>query len=287
MAYAFKPFEKVVGSFVVITVATLVIVALVLARNKGLFTENTINYFTYYTKADAVAGGGMKILYNGFTIGKTVNVELMDDDRVKVYFYIEKKFANRVRMDSVAHLNEGIIPGSTTITITRGRDSSELCTGGRLYSSDEEEGRRLVKEIHGRVFPPNGLDKTVLFLTDLIKFFTKEDGPIMKLLVLLEGILKQDPGSPIGLVKDLLRDVNKIMSLSKDENTSVGALLSDKKVIYNRLISIMRTTEDVMQNSSVLTRNLSQMGLLGGTKDRDTRGVTIEQNQRSDGYSNR
>jgi hypothetical protein len=49
----------------------------------------------------------------------------------------------------------------------------------------------------------------------------------------------------------------------------------------------MRTTEDVIQNSSVLTKNLSQMGLLGGTKNRDTKGVTIEENQRLDGYSNR
>ena len=292
MAYQFKPFEKTVGSFVIASIATLVLLGLFLARKQGLFFgPKQSEYYAWFNKGDSL-GDKMNVIYNGFVIGNTLGKELMPDDRVRIKFTIKPDYTNRVKTDSVAWLNEGLLPGSTVIRITKGRTSSSpVANGATLWSSDDPEGRAIAKEINGRIYPPAWMDRLVTVIMDLVDMLGRDDGPVMSLLATVNKLMKMEPNSPLGgivsQVHGLMGTVGEIMAKVKDPDTSIGALLGDNKVFYNRLNAIMRSTDDTMKSTSILVRNLSQMGLLGGGSGKEEKPMTAEKNDRFDAYSNR
>lgn len=289
MAYAFKPYEKAVGSFVIIGIATLLLTAVFLAKYSGVLFTSKTSYFCYFNKADSLSDK-MKIYYNGYVIGSSSTPKLLEDDRVLVKFSVDKEYTNRVRMDSVANLMKGII-GGASIVITKGRETSPfLPPNSRMFSSDEPDGVRLVKEIHGRAaLPPAYLDQIVAVLLDLLK----DDGPVMKLVAAVTDLMRMNfpSNSSVGQImissKEIMQSISSLMGQVKNNEGSVGALLGDQKVLYNRMMNIMRSTDETMKRSSVLMRNLSTMPLLNGTKERDTKGVTIGSQDKVDVYSNR
>jgi len=289
MAYAFKPYEKAVGSFVIIGIATLLLAGVFLAKKAGVLFTSRTSYFCYFNKADSLSSK-MTVYYNGYEIGKCTSAELQDDDRVLVKFVVDKSYTNRVRMDSVANLMKGIV-GGASIVITKGRETSPfLPPNSRMFSSDEPDGVRLVKEIHGRAaLPPAYLDQIVAVLLDLLT----ADGPVMRLVAAVTDLMHMNfpSNSSVGqimvAVKEIMQNVSVLMGQVKNNDGSVAALLSDQKVLYNRMMNIMRSADETLNHSSVLMRNLATMPLLNGTKERDTKGVTIGKQDKVDAYSNR
>lgn len=290
MAYQFKPFEKAVGSFVVLSGATILLATVLILQNRGaLFSSKKGIYYAHYNSGNDVKPK-MDILYNGFKIGTTDNLEFLPDDRVKVRLKIDPDYTNRVKADSVAHIMPSIM-GGASIVITKGRPTSpphDLMAN--ILSSDEPEGRQMEREVGGKVMPPAMPDRIIGSLMGLIDVLSRENGPIMGLLATLNDLLEQkiDPQSNLGrmlvAVRKILEDSAVMIGQIKQGEGSIGALLEDK-AFYNRLQSIMRSVDDLTKSSTVLVRNLSTMPLLNGDNTRNPTSRTIDGNERADGYS--
>ncbi|MBN8218110.1 MAG: MCE family protein [Spirochaetes bacterium] len=292
MAYQFKPFEKTVGTFVVLTVVVLLLATIYIARNRhGLF-QTYGTYFCYYKDGNDVATG-QKIIYNGIAIGKTTDLEFQSDDRVKVTFKVKSEFTNRVKADSIAHLKPSIM-GGASIVISKGSPTAgPHPTGVMIWSSDDPEGRQLFKEVGGKVINPSTPDRIVDMLMALLDVFTKEDGPVLKpvgkLMAVITDLLDQkiDPRSEFGRmlvsIRKLLEDSSSMLGSIKGGDMQMTDLLMDKAMI-GKLQGLLRSTDDLLKNTTVLTRNLSTMPLLNGANTRNPVSATIDANERVDGY---
>lgn len=290
MAYQFKPFEKAVGTFVVLSGATVLLASLLVINERNdVFSSKKGIYYAHYNSGNDVKPK-MDVLYNGFKIGKTDQLEFLPDDRVKVRIKVDAEYTNRVKADSVAHIMPSIM-GGASIVITKGRPTSPphevLAT---ILSSDEPEGRQMEREVGGKVIPPAMPDRIVGNIMGLTDILQNENGPVVKLLDSLTDILRQniDPqstlGRMLGAIRKILEDSAYMVAQIKAGEGSIGALIEDK-AFYNRLQSIMRSVDELSKSSTVLVRNLSTMPLLNGDNTRNPTSRTIDGNERADGYA--
>jgi hypothetical protein len=292
MAYQFKPFEKTVGTFVVLTAVVLLLATIYIARNRhGLF-QTWGTYFAYYKDGNDV-DKGQKVIYNGIAIGKTTELEFQSDDRVKVTFQVKSEFTNRVKADSIAHLKPSIM-GGASIVISKGSPTALAhATGAMIWSSDDPEGRQLFKEVGGKVIAPAMPDRILDVLMAMIDIFTDEEGPVLKpvgkLMAVITDLLDQkiDPRSEFGRmlvsIRQILEYSSGLMGDLKSGDKQMTDLLMDKAMI-GKLQGLLRSTDDLLKNTTVLTRNLSTMPLLNGANSRNPNTATIDANERMDGY---
>ncbi|MFC1504107.1 MlaD family protein [Spirochaetota bacterium] len=269
MAYQFKKSEKAVGAFIIIGLAIVVCAGVFLAR-KGIWSKKKYTYYTYYDSAEAIEAD-IKVLYKGLEIGKVSDISFRKrSDRFRVGFYVYADYISLIKTNSVAQLHEAML-GTGTITITKGTTNAKrLYPGGVLLSSDDEEGRSVIKEQFGVVLPPKRLDKITFYLYKLVDILSEDDGPVMALL---------------GETKDILTRVDILMADATSSEGSISALLKDDQNFYNRINNIMLSLDETMKNMAIVSRNLKGVRLLGGGKKAPPDdSSTIDKNVKYDEY---
>ena len=276
MAYRFKAYEKAVGFFVTVAVAIIIFIATYVISINQLEKMNRVEYYTVFDRGDYFQNKAITIKYNGFEIGKTKSALLLENDRVKVSFFINADFTNRIKSNCVLKLNMSLLPGGESIALIPGTANSvPLEPGMRLYSSDEAVGRRLLlsSKMHEKL-PPNPLDQIVVTLNGLVKQLAAEDGPVTGILLTLEGLLETmdrllyDLNDPDSDLKQILAQVNRTLSVLNNKDSMFYEMTHSKKM-YNDIITTLNTLEKSLSELEVVLKNLQTVRLLGGEKDRN------------------
>lgn len=304
MAYQFKPYEKAVGSSVVIAGIILILTAIILLGDLDRGENKKIKYYTFYDKGDGIANS-MPIYYNGVEVGKTTSKTLLSSDRVRVEFFIRRKYTDRVRQDSVAFLNEGVL-GSSLILTKGSDDAPTLSEGEMLWSSHDPEGKRIIREIHGIIVPPNPIDKLTFIVFQFIDLLADEDGPILSLLVDISDLLAilEDPAASDSATADLVvasKDLLEILSDPESHDTAtasalmdvadllnkVNIIIGDEDTLNQRVETIMLSIDELLKNVNVLTQNLSESRMLGGGGGKNTSQEvrTIDNTEKANDYA--
>src|SRR5512140_946360 len=97
-----RRYETLVGIFVVASLAALLIMVLIIARQEGLFQQ----YVGYKTNFKNVSGlkVGSEVHLAGVTVGNVKEITINQEGTTLVTFQVIKKYSDRVRADSQASI---------------------------------------------------------------------------------------------------------------------------------------------------------------------------------------
>ena len=225
-----RKYETIVGIFVVASLAALLVMALIVAQQEGLFQE----YVEYRTIFKNVSGlkAGSEVHLAGVTVGNVLNTSINPDGNIVVTFQVLKKYSDRIREDSRSTIGfMGLL----------GEKSLDLTTGTRKKPPIPPEG------IVASVEP---LDITLLLaraapsLEDLQKVLTS--------LVSITGRMSE-PDSEFGQIVTSFKEIVSKVNTGKG---SLGQLVNDP-VLY-------RDTAETMTQVRKFVDDLGKSkGLLG------------------------
>lgn len=225
MAYRFRNIEKLIGSFVVISLLLLIAAIILIARGQHLMTKK-FYYTTRFISAENLSEG-MPVKFKGLKIGAVKEIYLDEKNQIIVKFYVLKEYASKIKKDSVLMINSPLI-GEKFLEITAGMPDSPVAREGDfLYSTDIEEGRKYLRK---------QLAQMPATPTDLI----------LKNVQLLTAQLSDPNGA-------FMQTLQNFRRLSE-------SLAQNKDVIRET----MEALKDSAKNMKQLTENLKRNPLLGG-----------------------
>jgi phospholipid/cholesterol/gamma-HCH transport system substrate-binding protein len=113
-----RRYETIVGIFVVASLAALLVMVLIVAQQEGLFHE----YVTYRTIFKNVSGlkTGSEVHLAGVTVGNVLNTAINPDGYIVVTFQVQKKYSDRIRVDSRSTIGFMGLLGDKSLDLTAG-----------------------------------------------------------------------------------------------------------------------------------------------------------------------
>ncbi|MBL4688006.1 MAG: MCE family protein [Nannocystaceae bacterium] len=224
--------EWVAGALLVLTTVTLIVGFLFVAHARGTFASH--HYYTVTMSDGHGITPGATVEMLGIEIGRVEQVEITEDNRVRVSLGVNADHAVRIRADSVVRVKMSLglstMLGGVALVVTPGSpDAAPLATNAELD-----------------VVEPNKI-------TDLLPSVAGD-----KMLADVEAIiantraLTDDLTQPDAAVRSLLVDVALLVaSLRRGEGT-VGKLLSDDAELYNKFIDTLVRVEGSLKKADNL-----------------------------------
>lgn len=236
--------EWVAGAFLLLAVVALLGSLVFLSRASGGF-EATVSYHVVLGNGYGITPGG-RVEMLGIDIGTIETLEITDDNRVTARLEIRERFAPRVREDSVARVKASL-------------DLQGVLGGVGLSVSPGSSGVARL---------PEGSTIAVVEPTSVVDLLpVVPDDPLLQdLQALLHNTRRLsealgDPDSPLGKVLD---QSSRLLAAVQDDKSSVGRVLADDGVLYERLLG---TLDDVERSLARLEKVLGRSDRLMGSAD--------------------
>ena len=196
-----RKYETVVGIFVVASLAALLVMVLIVARQEGLFQE----YVEYRAIFKNVSGlkPGSEVHLAGVTVGNIMNTVINPDGNIVVTFQVSKKYSDRVRQDSKATIGFMGLLGEKSLDLTPG-------------------------PLDKPVIAPNGLVASVepLDITQILAKTAPSLEDLQKVLTNLVSITESLAG-PEGDFKKIMADLREIIAKVNRGKGTLGMLVND------------------------------------------------------------
>jgi phospholipid/cholesterol/gamma-HCH transport system substrate-binding protein len=199
-----RRYETIVGVFVVASLLALLIMALIIARQEGLFQE----YLEYRAIFRNVSGlkVGSEVHLGGVTVGNVKDITISREGSILLTFQVIKKYSDRVRQDSQASIGYLGLLGEKSLDITAG-------------------------SLNNPAIPPGGWVASVEPL-DITQMFAKAGPGLEKLEKILDNVASLT-GSLLGEEGGLTKTLDEFREILKKINTgkgSLGLLVNDPKL---------------------------------------------------------
>jgi phospholipid/cholesterol/gamma-HCH transport system substrate-binding protein len=196
-----RRYETVVGLFVVVSLAALLVMVVIVAQQEGLFHE----YVTYRTIFKNVSGlkSGSEVHLAGVTVGNVLTTAINPEGNIVVTFQVQKKYSDRVRDDSRSTIGFMGLLGDKSLDLTAGSLSKAA-------------------------IPPNGLVTAVepLDITQLLARAAPSLEELQKVITNLVS-LTDDLAEPGSDTRKILAEVRDIVSKINAGKGSLGKLVND------------------------------------------------------------
>ena len=250
MAYKFKSMEKIVGVFVVFAMISVFFMIIMIGRGKSFFVPKQY-YYTYFESGNGITKG-QQIFYKGVDIGSVTELNLNDDNRIYVKFFVLREYANRIKADSVVKLTL-TVTGGANIKITPGEVSSiVLPNNAYIISSDTDDGKRILEKMKSEA-TGNPLDQVINNVADLTALLKQKDGPLVEVLDSIHALTAS------------------MIPMAQDLKSITGNVDGNKDRINNIILSLQKTSDNLVE----VTANLKHNRLLGGKPEKETKTVTV------------
>jgi phospholipid/cholesterol/gamma-HCH transport system substrate-binding protein len=196
-----RKYETIVGLFVVLSLAALLIMVVIVAQQEGLFQE----YVTYRTEFKNVSGlkAGSEVHLAGVTVGSVLGTAINDKGNIVVTFQVLKKNSDRIREDSRSTIGFMGLLGDKSLDLTSG-------------------------SLTKAAIPPNGVVTSVepLDITQVLARATPTLEDLQKVIANLKS-LTDDVAEPGSDTKKILVEVRDIVSKINSGKGSMGKLVND------------------------------------------------------------
>ncbi|MEM6994819.1 MAG: MlaD family protein [Myxococcota bacterium] len=219
--------EWVAGSLIVLTVVTLLVGFLWVARARGTFDSHS-EYTVTMTDGHGIAPGATVEML-GIEVGRVNRVEITEDNRVRVELAVNAEYAGRVREDSVVRVKMSLglqtMLGGVALVITPGsRDAKTLASRSELPVMEPSKITDLLPNVGG--------DKMIADVEAILSN---------------TRLLTDDLADPDSQVRALIANVSLLVaSLQRGEGT-VGQLLGDDAKLYDELIETLARVETTLK----------------------------------------
>jgi phospholipid/cholesterol/gamma-HCH transport system substrate-binding protein len=196
-----RKYETIVGIFVVASLAALLIMVVIVARQEGLFQE----YVEYRAIFKNVSGlkVGSEVNLAGVTVGNVLNTSINSEGNIVVTFQVQKKYSDRIRQNSEATIGYVGLLGEKSLDVTPG-------------------------SLKQPPIPPEGIVASVepLNLTVLLAKAAPSMEDLQKVLTNLVAIT-ESLGGPEGDFKQTLKDVRNIVAKIDQGKGSLGMFINN------------------------------------------------------------
>jgi phospholipid/cholesterol/gamma-HCH transport system substrate-binding protein len=235
MPFTFRKSEKLVAFFLITGFFLFIAMVLLIGRGSDIFSFKN-RYYTILSETYGFTSGN-QIKYKGMNIGKVTSVKLDNDENVKVEFYILRKYRHLIRENTVLKVQSGILGGANFILIPSTQSSDKLLAdGSRVLSSDDEEGREILKN-YEQSLKKDDLTATAKKILDYVDSLR----PVISETV--NNI--KDITANLKVVAFNLKEVS--FELNSTNNT-IGGLIKDRKTLDRKLDSIIASIDKTLKN---------------------------------------
>ena len=271
--FEFRTRERLVGTFLVITLFILTGAIVFISQGKNWFKQH-VRYHTFYKEGYNLNPGSKVTLYNT-KIGKVVKASLTEDNRVRVDISVLAEYASKIREDSIATVKSPTIIGSEYIAVTPGtQQKSAIPANGEIASKEKkaladyleefkvEEKLEIltnivqnINEITTRLKDPKG-DLFEAF-TNIREISTRLKDPDGHLFSALENISKisaslNDPNGGLLQTLDNLASISQ--RIEKGEG-SAGRLIVDDD-LYFKFDEAIDKIDSILDDIKIVTARM-------------------------------
>lgn len=241
MKVKFNKFERVAGLFVLATVVGSLLSALGVAVKQGWFDQK-YHYVTTFENADGIHAGTL-VQMAGLRAGRVDDVELQADNKIRVMFYIQGKFADRIRRDSQAQLLRPFVIGERILDVSVGTEALDKLPENSIMASNET------------------LDlMTVMSGKKLNNYFNRLGGMLENVQALMEAFLSKDRTQSMIKIFDKMDPLLKGMTTMSTEVTKLSKQLTVDDNLKNVVAELRTTTEELNQILPALNKENPSLG---------------------------
>jgi phospholipid/cholesterol/gamma-HCH transport system substrate-binding protein len=208
-----QKYETIVGLFVVASLAALLIMVLIIARQEGLWQ----NYLEYQAVFKNISGlrVGSEVRLAGVVVGSVTNTTVRSDGKILVTFDVLEKYRNQIRTDSTATIGMIGLLGDRSLDLAAGTIEKPVLPPGGMIAATEPLD---LQELMARAAPSlEAIHKT---FTNLAKLTETMDNP------------KGDFQMALANIRETFQKINQ------GEGT-IGLLLSDPNLYEHSMETVL------------------------------------------------
>lgn len=135
MRIHFNKFERIAGLFVLTAILGFIVSLASVAIKQGWF-EKKVYFVSDFENAEGVHPG-TTVQMAGLKAGSVEDVELMQNNRIHVRFYVLSKFHNKIKVDSTAQLIRPFVIGERVLDIGVGSKEAIVLAADSVIKSHE------------------------------------------------------------------------------------------------------------------------------------------------------
>ncbi len=240
MKTKFNKFERVAGIFVLTAILGTLLTALSVAVKQGWFDQK-IHFTSTFIGADGVHSG-TEVQIAGLRAGAVDEIELLNDNRIRLNFYVYGKFRERVKKDSVAQLVRPFVIGDRVLEVSVG--SSDSLTLEEHVEVASKESTDLMELMSGKSLGST-LDKLGGMATNIQR--------------LAEAFLSRDRTESMVNIFDKLEPLLINMDVMSKEVTKLSRQITKDEGIYKVVTQLNTLTRELNQILPEMNRENPQI----------------------------
>ncbi|MCK4841385.1 MAG: MCE family protein [Methylococcales bacterium] len=237
--------EQLVGAFFIITL--LVISSLVIFKiHSAKMFDETITFHTYMTNAQGISTETL-VNISGIEVGKVSNIDIAEDNKVHIEFFIYKSFEKLIRTDSTGELSKLSLIGNSVIIITAGSPGLPLLPAKSVLNIKEPiTTDDLIEGIKPVI---NNMETIMTNLAAIVKVIEPDS-------------IKEGSRNLISVMKNLNHITQKIST----GQGLVGKAIYDNQQaeqltsVLNRVEKILQKIEQRVDETQPLIKNVTVLG---------------------------
>ncbi|MDR1578159.1 MAG: MlaD family protein [Deltaproteobacteria bacterium] len=223
--------EKIAG-LILLLGFSLIALAMVLVGAGRDWLSNYQNYFALFQSGHGLMPG-VKVKFLRLDIGRVTNLELTDDNLVKIHLAILTDYSSRLKGDSLASIKSPTIIGSEYIEIIPGGTQSfPIPSGGQIPAKNPQTVEELI---------------TSLKLEEKLSQFET----IMANIATITDVLKEAEGPFLGTLENIHQATEAVV----EREGALGALIYDRE-LYEELLTTLNELKSITANMSKTSTDL-------------------------------
>jgi len=259
MKFSIRFADKIVGAFVIMAAAMLIVVIFMLGKSQRWFVKD-LEFISYFKSARGLSVN-MNVQYKGFTIGHVKKIVLTNDyndnkenndDMVEVHFTIFEEHKDRVKEGSIVELQSSPIGLGNSFVFFPGKGNKILDEWSVIpEKSSDEAAKYFSKNLADEPVNEDSIGNIFNQVTIALQTVNQSLGKILG-----------DAEDTIGKLKEISGQLDPIMnnveSLTGGLNNQVPPVLTDLKTFSDKLTSPQGTVMTVLDKNGPVLTNLTE-----------------------------
>ena len=278
--FKFRHVNEIVGGFVLLIAAILVIVVVLVGNAQQWFEPRFALRVRFPSEGSEGIQKGADVVILGTQVGTVRDIVVNDDGSMEGLLQIRGRFARFVRQDSQAILKKKFgVAGDAFVELTRGIgpaiDDGELPAAAKKDIELVQLMEDLLENVRAAILPLlEQVTKAAEEYTGLAADMRKPDGHLQQLLARMDEVaagLQNGEGTAGRLLKDpatiqsvnaAITNVNDTITLVNDRLREVAAILADVKKSTGTLPETLLQAQDTLRETEVLIDGVQKHWLL-------------------------
>ncbi|MDH5680640.1 MAG: MlaD family protein [Spirochaetota bacterium] len=260
MAFQFDKTKKLVASLFILSLIVVMTTFALLGKFSNWLTDRE-NFYTEFNNTSSLKINARVVFKeNGLDIGEVTKKELNQrNNKIRVYFEVDKKYLSRIREDSVVYQDVPLIGGlgETTISISIGSNAYRPIGSNRpIPSTDTEEGYIMLREKADSSVKYD-LQTNMMNISSNISRLTRPGGELMGIFKNVEDITRQlKEGGQIQRLNDTVKNVSEKVDKSMTDINEITARLN--RLVKNNAGRVDKTLLVLVDNVSIILNQISK-----------------------------